>query len=92
MLKRKHVAEEAARSADASLVFLPFRLRGSKPPGPFGGELEKLHALLPVTALVLAAEDTDLDQVILAAIHDVLHPQGAYVVCKPRGRAKQGAL
>jgi len=54
-------AEVAARSADASLVFLPFRLRGSKPLGPFGGELEKLLAPLPVTALVLAAEDIDLD-------------------------------
>ncbi|MGD8620040.1 MAG: hypothetical protein PVH54_12755 [Gammaproteobacteria bacterium] len=51
----------AARSADASLVFLPFRLRGSKPLGPFDGPLEQLLAPLPVTALVLAAEDIDLD-------------------------------
>jgi amino acid transporter len=53
--------EVAARSADASLVFLPFRLRGSKPLGPFDGPLEQLLAPLPVTALVLAAEDIDLD-------------------------------
>jgi amino acid transporter len=54
-------AEVAARSADASLVFLPFRLRGSQPLGPFDGSLEELLAPLPVTALVLAAEDIDLD-------------------------------
>jgi amino acid transporter len=51
----------AARSADASLVFLPFRLRGDQPLGPFDGPLESLLAPLPVTALVLAAEDIDLD-------------------------------
>jgi hypothetical protein len=50
-----------ARSADASLVFLPFRLRGRQPLGPFDGALEDLLAPLPVTALVLAAEDIDLD-------------------------------
>ncbi|MGB5177272.1 MAG: amino acid permease [Gammaproteobacteria bacterium] len=51
----------AARSADASLVLLPFHLRGSQPLGPFDGPLEKLLAPLPITALVLAAEDIDLD-------------------------------
>jgi len=53
--------EVAARSADASLVLLPFRLRGSQPLGPFDGSLDDLLAPLPVTALVLAAEDIDLD-------------------------------
>jgi amino acid transporter len=53
--------EVAARSADASLVLLPFRLRGSQPLGPFEGSLDELLAPLPVTALVLAAEDIDLD-------------------------------
>ncbi len=51
----------AAYSADASLVFLPFHLRGNQPLGPFDGPLEDLLAPLPVTALVLAAEDIDLD-------------------------------
>jgi hypothetical protein len=51
----------ALRSADASLVLLPFRLRGSQPLGPFDGSLDDLLAPLPVTALVLAAEDIDLD-------------------------------
>jgi len=54
-------AEVAARSADASLVLLPFHLRGSQPLGPFDGSLDELLAPLPVTALVLAAEDIDLD-------------------------------
>ena len=53
--------EVAARSADASLVLLPLRLRGSLPLGPFDGLLENLLAPLPLTALVLAAEDIDLD-------------------------------
>jgi amino acid transporter len=53
--------EVAARSADASLVLLPLRLRGNQPLGPFDGSLDELLALLPVTALVLAAEDIDLD-------------------------------
>jgi len=53
--------EVAVRSADASLVFLPFHLRGSQPLGPFDGPLDKLLPPLPVTALVLAAEDIDLD-------------------------------
>ncbi len=48
-------------SADASLVFLSLRLRGHQPLGPFDGPLEALLATLPVTALVLAAEDMALD-------------------------------
>lgn len=61
LVEQAEPEEVAARSADASLVFLPFRLRGSQPLGPFGGSLESLLAPLPVTALVLAAEDIDLD-------------------------------
>jgi len=48
-------------SSDASLVFLPFRLRGNQPKGPFGGPLEIILASLPIVALVLAAQDIDLD-------------------------------
>lgn len=51
----------AQYSADASLVFLPFRLHGDRMMGPFDTVLEELLAPLPVTALVLAAEDMDLD-------------------------------
>jgi len=50
-----------AYSSSASLVFLPFRLRKNQPLGPFGGPLDKIISRLPVTALVLAAEDIDLD-------------------------------
>lgn len=51
----------AAFSADAALVFTPFRLKGSLPVDPFGGSLDPFLARLPVVALVLAAEDIDLD-------------------------------
>jgi hypothetical protein len=53
--------EVALRSADASLVFLPLQLRGRQPLGPFDGPLDTLLPPLPVTALVLAAQDIDLD-------------------------------
>ena len=43
------------------MVFVPFRLRGSRPLGPFGESLDHLLARLPSTILVLAAEDVDLD-------------------------------
>jgi len=48
-------------SADASLVFLPFRIQANQVVDPFGGALQNLLFLLPVVALVLAAEDIDLD-------------------------------
>ena len=51
----------AEYSADASLVFLPFHLRGTQPLGPFDTLIDSLLEPLPVTALVLAAEDIDLD-------------------------------
>jgi amino acid transporter len=48
-------------SADASIVFVPFRLRDEEPldffAEPFGNTLEEL----PVVALVLAAQDIDLE-------------------------------
>jgi amino acid transporter len=48
-------------SADAALVFLPFRLSDNKPLGPFGNPIDQILEHLPITALVLAAEDVDLD-------------------------------
>ena len=48
-------------SADASLVFLPFRLKGTQLVAPFGDEFEELLERLPIAALVLAAEDIDLE-------------------------------
>jgi hypothetical protein len=59
----EHVdAEEiVACSADAALVLLPFRLRNTDLQDPFGGPLDPLLTRLPVTALILAAEEIDLD-------------------------------
>jgi hypothetical protein len=61
------IVEQAERasmiqqSTDASLVFLPFRLRGDQPLGPFDEDLDDLLKPLPVAVMVLAAEDIDLD-------------------------------
>jgi amino acid transporter len=51
----------ADESSDASLVFLPLRIRNNQPLDPFGGPLDETLFQLPVTALVMAAEDIDLD-------------------------------
>ena len=50
-----------AYSQDASLVFLPFRLKGNQPLDPFDNPVENILAKLPITALVLAAEDIELE-------------------------------
>jgi amino acid transporter len=50
-----------AYSQDASLVFLPFRLKGNQPLDPFDNPIEHLLSKLPITALVLAAEDIELE-------------------------------
>jgi amino acid transporter len=61
-LVHKPVSELIAeRSKDASLVFLPFQLRGNLPLCPFGNQLDDILSKLPTTALSLAAEDIDLD-------------------------------
>jgi len=51
----------AEQSGNAALVFLPFRLRGNRLVGPFGGRIEDLLARLPVAAIGLASEDISLD-------------------------------
>ncbi len=51
----------AAESWESALVLLPLRLKGDQPRDPFGGDADRLLAQLGVTALVLAAEDLDLD-------------------------------
>jgi amino acid transporter len=48
-------------SKGSSVVFLPFRLRGDSLMTPFDVNVEELVDRLPVSALVLAAEDIDLD-------------------------------
>ena len=51
----------AAYSADAALAFIPFRIKDNQVVDPFGNPMEDTLFLLPVTAMVLAAEDIDLD-------------------------------
>jgi amino acid transporter len=48
-------------SKGSSLVFLPFRLKGNRPVDPFDQPIEQILADLPLTALVLAAEDVELE-------------------------------
>jgi hypothetical protein len=48
-------------SLDASIVFLPFRLKGNQPLDPFGNPIDLICSELPIAALVLAAEDIDLE-------------------------------
>jgi len=48
-------------SADAAVVFLPFRLRGDQITCSIDGPIKKLLSCLPITAFVLAAEDIALD-------------------------------
>jgi len=50
-----------AYSDDATLVFMPFRFSQQTVAGPFGSPCDELLTQLPTTALVLAAEDIDLD-------------------------------
>ena len=50
----------AARSAGASLVFLPFQLKGTRIMGPYGMSLKDLLPRLGVVAMVLAAGDISL--------------------------------
>jgi amino acid transporter/Spy/CpxP family protein refolding chaperone len=51
----------AEYSADAALAFIPFRIKNNQIVDPFGNPMGKTLFLLPVTAMVLAAEDIELD-------------------------------
>jgi hypothetical protein len=50
-----------AQSRDSSLVFLPFRIKQSRLTDVTGFSLERILPQLPPTALVMAAEEIDLD-------------------------------
>jgi amino acid transporter len=62
-----HIVEDAGAdtiaeySADSALVFLPFRIRQNQIVDPLGNGMADTVFLLPVTAMVLAAEDIELD-------------------------------
>ena len=49
------------QSADAALVFLPFKLKKDQPIELFGSDAAELLSHLSVSAMVLAAEDIELD-------------------------------
>jgi len=51
----------AEYSTDSALAFLPFRLQENRVVDPFGNPMADTLFLLPVTALVMAAEDIALD-------------------------------
>jgi amino acid transporter len=51
----------AEYSADSAIAFIPFRIKNNLVIDPFGNPMEKTLFLLPVTAMVLAAEDIELD-------------------------------
>jgi amino acid transporter len=53
--------EMIAASAEATIAFVPFRLREDRLVDPAGGSMERLLPRLPITLMVLAAEDIDLD-------------------------------
>ena len=48
-------------SGASAMVFLPFRIHGGRFYSPFGWEIGAALPRLPITALVLAAEDVDLE-------------------------------
>lgn len=49
------------RSRDATLVFIPLRVRGGRLTGPRGQPLKGVLEALPVCAMVVAGEDIELD-------------------------------
>ena len=51
----------AEYSSDSSVVFLPFRIRNNLVVDPLDNPMENTLFLLPVVAMVMAAEDIDLD-------------------------------
>jgi len=61
MVFNAKMSNVVAYSKDASLVFLPFRLKGNQPLDPFDNPVEQILSELPITALVLASEDIELE-------------------------------
>jgi len=61
MVFNANMSNIIAYSQNASLVFLPFRLKGNQPLDPFDSPIDQILSDLPITALVLAAEDIALE-------------------------------
>jgi len=60
-LETVDAATVAQESSDASLVLMPFQIKGDRSLDPFGEPVEKIINRLPSVAMVLAAEDIDLE-------------------------------
>ncbi len=60
-LETVNAAAVAQQSSDASLVLMPFQLKGDHTLDPFGEPVENIINRLPSVAMVLAAEDIDLE-------------------------------
>ena len=54
-------ATVVATSHASAMVFMPFRVHGGRFESPFGWKIDAALPELPITALVLAAQDVDLD-------------------------------
>lgn len=61
MIPNASLEDMVKTSGGSSLVFLPFRMSGYRMLAPFDTEFKDLLPRLPVAALVLAAEEVDLD-------------------------------
>ncbi|MGD9281037.1 MAG: amino acid permease, partial [Desulfobacterales bacterium] len=61
MVFNANMSNVIAYSKNASLVFLPFRLKDNQPLDPFDNPIEQVLSDLPLTALVLAAKDIVLE-------------------------------
>lgn len=79
----KSVSEMAEHSRDASLVFMPFLVRAGRLRGPFGLPLESVLPTMPVTALVVAAEDIDLSAPLETDETEAAQPAGEPVASTP---------
>ena len=60
-LETVDVATVEQQSGDASLVLMPFQIKGDRSLDPFGEPVENIIDRLPSVAMVLAAEDIDLE-------------------------------
>ncbi len=83
-------------SAEASLVLLPFGLRGQDIAAPDGATLEEFSADLGVTAYVMAARDLELDAEPEEGAHEDVaraldHAKATEEVAQQAERAAQAA-
>jgi len=61
VVEEAHVEDVVRHSAQTPIVFMPFGVHGGRFFHPFGGEVTELIPKLQIVAMVLAAQDVDLD-------------------------------